>query len=46
VTYQIRDDEIVMPDDPRGEAKIDLDGNLLGGAFPPFLSGDSTPKTY
>lgn len=31
VTYQIRDDEIVMPDDPRGEAKIDSDGNLLGG---------------
>ncbi|GAA5873856.1 hypothetical protein JCM3774_000703 [Rhodotorula dairenensis] len=31
VTYQIRDEEIVMPDDPRGEAKIDSDGNLLGG---------------
>ncbi|GAA5844649.1 hypothetical protein JCM11251_002134 [Rhodosporidiobolus azoricus] len=29
--YQIRDDEIVLPDDPRGEAKIDKDGNLLGG---------------
>lgn len=31
VTYQIRDDEIVLPDDPRGEAKIDSFGNLLGG---------------
>ncbi|GAA5992227.1 hypothetical protein JCM10908_001828 [Rhodotorula pacifica] len=30
-TYQIRDEEIVMPDDPRGEAKIDAYGNLLGG---------------
>ncbi|GAA6027047.1 hypothetical protein JCM8097_006069 [Rhodosporidiobolus ruineniae] len=30
-TYQIRDDEIVLPDDPRGEAKIDKNGNLLGG---------------
>ncbi|GAA6025673.1 hypothetical protein JCM10207_008824 [Rhodosporidiobolus poonsookiae] len=29
--YQIRDDEIVLPDDPRGEAKIDEFGNLLGG---------------
>lgn len=31
VTYQIRDEEIVLPDDPRGEAKIDPLGNLLGG---------------
>ncbi|GAA5902345.1 hypothetical protein JCM8208_007265 [Rhodotorula glutinis] len=30
VTYQIRDDEILLPDDPRGEAKIDHLGNLLG----------------
>uniref|UniRef100_A0A0K3CQB1 FGENESH: predicted gene_10.69 protein n=1 Tax=Rhodotorula toruloides TaxID=5286 RepID=A0A0K3CQB1_RHOTO len=29
--YQIRDDEIVLPDDPRGEMKIDSYGNLLGG---------------
>ncbi|BGP16741.1 hypothetical protein JCM10213_006507 [Rhodosporidiobolus nylandii] len=29
--YQIRDDEIVLPDDPRGEAKVDSDGNLQGG---------------
>ncbi|GAA5857870.1 hypothetical protein JCM8547_006013 [Rhodosporidiobolus lusitaniae] len=29
-TYKIHDDEIVLPDDPRGEAKIDSDGNLLG----------------
>ncbi|CEQ42298.1 SPOSA6832_04103 [Sporobolomyces salmonicolor] len=30
-TYKIQDDEIVLEDDPRGEAKIDSDGNLLGG---------------
>ncbi|GAA5973781.1 hypothetical protein JCM11641_003153 [Rhodosporidiobolus odoratus] len=30
-TYQIRDDEIVLQDDPRGEAKVDSEGNLLGG---------------
>jgi hypothetical protein len=33
-TYKIQNDEIVLPDDPRGEAKIDSEGNLLGGAFP------------
>lgn len=32
--YQIRDDEIVLPDDPRGEMKIDSYGNLLGGSSP------------
>ncbi|GAA6049968.1 hypothetical protein JCM3770_007073 [Rhodotorula araucariae] len=30
VTYHIRDDEILLPDDPRGDAKIDALGNLLG----------------
>lgn len=30
-TYQIREDELVLDDDPKGESKIDKDGNLLGG---------------
>ncbi|KAI5480214.1 chromatin structure-remodeling complex protein RSC7 [Pseudohyphozyma bogoriensis] len=30
-TYTIIDDEIILPEDERGEAKIDADGNLLGG---------------
>lgn len=32
-TYTIIDDEIQLDEDPRGEAKIDADGNLLGGGF-------------
>lgn len=31
VIYQVVDDEITLDLDPRGEAKIDADGNLLGG---------------
>ncbi|KAK4057308.1 chromatin structure-remodeling complex subunit RSC7 [Microbotryomycetes sp. JL221] len=29
--YQVWDDEIVLEDDPRGETKIDSNGQLLGG---------------
>ncbi|GAA5936758.1 chromatin structure-remodeling complex subunit RSC7 [Sporobolomyces koalae] len=31
MTYKIVDDEIVLDDDPKGEAKIDENGQLLGG---------------
>jgi chromatin structure-remodeling complex protein RSC7 len=30
-SYKIVDDEIILEDDPRGEAKIDENGCLLGG---------------
>ena len=31
--YFIDDDELLLDVDPRGETKIDKDGNLLGGEF-------------
>lgn len=31
VTYNIVDDELMLDDDPRGEAKVDQNGALLGG---------------
>lgn len=30
--YRLVDEQLVLPDDPLGEAKIDRNGNLLGGA--------------
>lgn len=29
--YQFKEDELVLPDDPVGDKKIDAKGNLLGG---------------
>jgi hypothetical protein len=36
----VGDDELVILDDEKGEAKIDADGNLLGG-----MSSPSTRQT-
>lgn len=36
VLYEVINDEIEMEEDPKGEAKVDAKGNLLGGQyFPP-----------
>jgi hypothetical protein len=29
--YEVINDEIEMEEDPKGEAKVDVKGNLLGG---------------
>jgi len=29
--YPIEDDELILDSDPRGDEKVDSDGNLLGG---------------
>lgn len=31
--YILENDELVTEDDPKGDQKIDKDGNLLGGVF-------------
>ncbi len=31
VEYTIGDDELILPDNPKGETKIDAEGHLLGG---------------
>jgi hypothetical protein len=36
--YVIEGDELVTEDDPKGDTKIDKNGNLLGGAFAVFFS--------
>lgn len=33
VDYTVGDDELILPDDPKGEAKVDADGKLLGGVL-------------
>jgi chromatin structure-remodeling complex protein RSC7 len=35
--YVIDGDELVTEDDPKGDTKIDKNGNLLGGAFASFF---------
>ncbi|KAK4700339.1 hypothetical protein P7C70_g5907, partial [Phenoliferia sp. Uapishka_3] len=42
--YTVIDDEIQLEDDPRGEAKMDSDGNLLGGPSSLSLSLSSLPS--
>jgi chromatin structure-remodeling complex protein RSC7 len=46
--YVIEGDELVTEDDPKGDTKIDKNGNLLGGAFCQFLSFPSSfqPRSY
>jgi hypothetical protein len=47
--YVIDGDEFVTGDDPKGDAKIDKFGNLLGGAFacvPPSFSSFPFPCLY
>jgi hypothetical protein len=39
--YVIEGDELVTEDDPKGDTKIDKNGNLLGGAFAQFFSSSS-----
>jgi chromatin structure-remodeling complex protein RSC7 len=29
--YTVGDDELVLPDDPKGDIKVDAEGRLLGG---------------
>lgn len=33
VEYTIGDDELELPDDDKGETKVDKEGRLLGGEF-------------
>jgi chromatin structure-remodeling complex protein RSC7 len=41
VVYIIEGDELVTEDDPKGDTKIDIYGNLLGGElhYPPHYAG-------
>ena len=36
--YVIEGDEFITEDDPKGDTKIDKNGNLLGGACSSFLA--------
>lgn len=33
VEYNIGDDELEIPDDPKGDTKVDAEGRLLGGKY-------------
>jgi hypothetical protein len=35
VEYVVKNDELPIPDDPKGETKIDALGHLKGGKFDP-----------
>jgi chromatin structure-remodeling complex protein RSC7 len=41
--YVIEGDEFITEDDPKGDTKIDKNGNLLGGAFPVLCAFSSFP---
>jgi chromatin structure-remodeling complex protein RSC7 len=39
VEYTVGDDELILPDDPKGDTKVDAEGRLLGGMLKSFRDG-------
>lgn len=39
--YTVGDDELVLPDDPKGDTKVDAEGRLLGGEWDIVLFANS-----
>lgn len=37
VEYTLEDDEVELPDDEKGETKVDKNGRLLGGMSGPLM---------
>ena len=42
--YVVGDDEVELPDDDKGEAKVDKEGRLLGGTFRDRLYAEACPN--